>query len=126
MGLQDVLLVVLYFYYSGQFGFAFLLVPTYAASFYVLGSGMTPLSVLEKLQACCIVMLTGSKVRKFFKILELSFFVLSTIPAGLGLLGNKDNTFNMFIIVFNEFQIHKKKTRVRYMPSTSFLSLFMM
>ncbi|XP_065056769.1 mannose-P-dolichol utilization defect 1 protein homolog [Rhopilema esculentum] len=62
MGLQDVLLVVLYFYYSGQFRFTFLFVPAYAASFYVLGSGMTPLSVLEKLQACCIVMLTGSKL----------------------------------------------------------------
>ena len=68
MSVQDAMLVMLYFYYSNQSGMTFLFLPAYAASFYVLSSGIAPLSVLTKLQAMCVVIMAASKVNIFLLI----------------------------------------------------------
>ena len=62
MSLQDATLVVLFFYFSGNSARTIIFLPLYILSAYILCSGMTPLNVLEKLQACCVVIMAGSKV----------------------------------------------------------------
>ena len=62
ISLQDVALVLLFFYYSGKSALTFIFLPVYVAGAYVLCSGITPLYVLEKLQAFCVVIMASSKV----------------------------------------------------------------
>ena len=62
MSLQDAALVLLFFYFSGSPSWIILFLPVYSATSYILCSGLTPLSILEKLQAFCVVIMASSKV----------------------------------------------------------------
>eukprot|EP00794_Sanderia_malayensis_P010726 gene10726-11874_t len=62
MSIQDVILILLFFYYNNQLSMAFVFIPVYAGAFYVLSFGITPLYVLEKLQATCVIIMALSKL----------------------------------------------------------------
>ena len=64
MSLQDLALVLLFFYFNGQLAMMLVFLPIYGAVSYILCSGLTPLHVLAKLQALCVLIMASSKVNQ--------------------------------------------------------------
>ena len=77
MSIQDATLILMFFYFSGSLSWAFVFLPVYLSGSYILCSGMTPSHVLEKLQACCVIIMASSKVIYIvpFLLLSDSFYV---------------------------------------------------
>jgi len=62
MSIQDAALILMFFYFSGSLSWAFIFLPVYLTGSYILCSGMTPSHILEKLQACCVIIMASSKL----------------------------------------------------------------
>ena len=66
MAVQNVILVALFFKYTNQTGLMLLFPLVYCGATYVLCAGLTPESILRKLQGSCVFIVATSRVCHLF------------------------------------------------------------